>query len=240
MKRRRILFTAFFVFCLSNVKGQEMNMFFKKANTFFSTYVKDGKVAYKTVSENPLLLEELVALTKNAKIEKEPKEEYQAFWINAYNILVIDQVVKNYPLKSPLDVNGFFDSKIYEVGALSFTLNDIENKILRKKFPDEARFHFVLVCAGLGCPPIIDEAYVPQKLEMQLQRQTEIALNNPEFIRVSGNKVKVSQIFQWYKNDFIKKKQGLVDFINRYRQTQLPENAKISYYSYDWRLNEEK
>ena len=125
------------------------------------------------------------------------------------------------------------------MGGENITLNDIENKLLRANFPEEARFHFVLVCAGLGCPPIIASAYMPDTLDTQLEQQTVKALNDPDFIRVKNNKVGVSQIFEWYKSDF-EQHGGIVDFINRYRKSKLPEKSKISFYPYDWTLNEVK
>ena len=112
---------------------------------------------------------------------------------------------------------------------MQVTLNQIENELLRAKFPKESRFHFVLVCAGLGCPPIIKKAYRPTTLNEQLKEQTEKAINNPKFIRVKGNEVKVSQIFEWYKGDF-EKVGGVVEFINTYRTPKIPVNSQVDYY----------
>ena len=151
--------------------------------------------------------------------------------------MVIDGIVKNYPIKSPLDKPGFFDKNKNEIGATHITLNDIENKLLRKNFPKDPRFHFVLVCGGLGCPPIINAAYLPSTLDAQLEKQTKLALNDNRFIRINKNKVAISQIFEWYKSDF-EHDGKVMDFINKYRSEQLPENAKISFYPYDWTLNE--
>ena len=97
----------------------------------------------------------------------------------------------------------------------------------------------MLVCAGLGCPPIINEAYTPAKLKSQLQRQTTIAVNNPNFIKVNGNKVQISQIFEWYKEDFVRKGTE-IDFLNIYRKEPISSDAKLSYYLYDWTLNDTK
>ena len=127
-----------------------------------------------------------------------------------------------------------------EIGDKEITLNDIENKLLRGKFPKEARFHFVLVCAGLGCPPIINQAYLPESLETQLQTQTTAALNNPSFIRMKGKRVLLSQIFEWYKVDFTQDGTSEIDFLNEFRKEQLPSTTKIGYYPYDWTLNESK
>ena len=70
-----------------------------------------------------------------------------------------------------------------------------------------------------------------------MQEQTEIALNNPNFVKVKGNKVQISQIFEWYKGDFTQDGTE-IEFINVFRKEAISEKAKISYYNYDWRLNE--
>jgi len=219
--------------------SQTTSEFFKKSDFFFNTYVKNGRVAYSEIKSDPSGLNELIEMAKGISVDKGNASEYQAFWINGYNLSVIKGIIDNYPLKSPLDVGGFFDKTKYDIGGTNITLNDIENKLLRKNFPKEARFHFVLVCGGLGCPPIISSAYLPSTLDAQLEKQTKLALNDPNFIQVNKNKVKISQIFEWYKGDF-EHEGKVVDFINKYKSEKLPENAKVSHYSYDWALNETK
>jgi len=219
--------------------AQSPTSFIEKSDAFFRAHVKNGLVDYKGIKSDPSSLNELIILAKDVRVSKNDRKDYQSFWINAYNVSVIQGIVNNYPTKSPLDVKGFFDKNTYELGGKKTTLNDLENKLLRAVFPQEARFHFVLVCAGLGCPPIISEAYTPAKLEEQLQRQTVIALNNPSFIKVKGTKVKLSQIFEWYKGDFTQNGNE-IDFINAFRKEPISAKAKISYYPYDWTLNQTK
>ncbi|MDB4292647.1 DUF547 domain-containing protein [Maribacter sp.] len=237
---KTILFTAIVSFMTLSVGlAQSTSTFFSKSDTFFKANVKDGRVNYKNIKGNTSDLDDLLEMAKGISVSVDKAEEYQAFWINAYNLSVIKGVINNYPLKSPLDVGGFFDKTTYDIGGTSITLNDIENKMLRAKFPKEPRFHFVLVCGGLGCPPIIASAYKPASLDAQLTEQTKKALNDPNFIQVNKNKVKISQIFEWYKGDF-KHHGDVVDFINLYKTEALPEKAKVSYYTYDWTLNEIK
>lgn len=240
MKTIKNLSLAIVLLLSASVASAQSTMdFFSKSDAFFKANVKKGKVTYAAIKDDPTSLNELVLMAKSIAVSKENVAEYQAFWINGYNLLVIDGIVKNYPIKSPLDKPGFFDRNKNDIGGTSITLNDIENKVLRKNFPKEARFHFVLVCGGLGCPPIINEAYMPAKLDEQLEKQTKLALNDPKFIQVNKNKVKISQIFEWYKGDF--EHEGKVtDFINKYKSEELPEKAKVSYYPYDWTLNEVK
>jgi len=236
---KKIIILAFFGFVTQIGTAQNVETFFNKADSFLSKHVKNGKVAYADIKNNTAELDAILELAKEISVPKSNAKAYQAFWINGYNLTVIQSVVKNYPMKSPLDKAGFFDKTKHRIGGKSITLNDIENKQLRGGFPEESRFHFVLVCAGLGCPPIINGAYNPSTLEKQLQEQTIKAINNPSFIQVQKNKVKISQIFEWYKGDFIKNG-SLVAYINTYRKEKLPANAKVSYYPYDWTLNDLK
>ncbi|MEL6484863.1 MAG: DUF547 domain-containing protein [Bacteroidota bacterium] len=240
MKHLPLLLLCLSVGYSNGTFAQDTETFFNKTNSFLKTHVKEGRVAYKDIKSNPAELEELIALAESISISKSDVKAYQAFWINAYNLLVIKSIVENYPIASPLDKSGFFDKNKHKVGSKEVTLNGIENDLLRAVFPDESRFHFVLVCAGLGCPPIIASAYTPEKLEAQLQKQTELALNRPDFVKVKGKKVLLSQIFEWYNGDFTKNNTSLVEYVNRYRTEKLDAKSKVGYYPYDWTLNEIK
>ncbi|GGX22497.1 DUF547 domain-containing protein [Aquimarina muelleri] len=211
--------------------------FFNKTDRFLKTHVSNGRVDYKSIKKKPSGLDELLRIASKIKVDKSKTTTYQAFYINAYNLAVIKGIIDNYPTKSPLDIKGFFDKNTYALAGNKITLNNLENNILRKNFPNEARFHFVLVCAGLGCPPIIATAYRPTVLEKQLQQQTVKALNNPDFIKVKGEKVQISQLFEWYKVDFTHHGSE-IDYINTFRKEKITEGAKVSYYPYDWRLND--
>jgi hypothetical protein len=237
--KRHIVQTLFFLLIVTGSSAQELKTFFNETDSFLKANVNDGRVKYIAIKKNPEALKSILDSVKDISVSELDTMNYLAFWINVYNLIVIEGIVKNYPLKSPLDVDGFFDKTKHHVGGKMLTLNDIENTVLRKKFPTEARFHFVLVCAGLGCPPIINSSYKPKNLERQLQEQTVLALNNPNFIKVDKNKAEISQLFEWYKGDF-EQNGDVIDFINTYRKEKLLKKTKVSYYPYDWSLNEAK
>ncbi len=238
MKTRIALLTIGLLFLSNGAFGQDVNTFFANANTFFKTYVSNGKVDYKSINNDATSLNELLLLAKEIKVSKNDAEVYQAFWINAYNISVIRGIIDNYPIKSPLDKAGFFDKTKHDLGGKNITLNDIEHKLLRGQFND-ARFHFVLVCGALGCPPLISQVYLPNTLDAQLEKQTKIAING-SFIRVNAKKKRVqgSEILKWYKEDFVKDGSE-IDFLNKYRKEKIPENFKLSYFPYNWNINKQ-
>ncbi len=237
MKTRNLLIIIFLLTISISGTAQEVSLFFENADAFFGQYVKDGRVDYDKIHANPDKLDNVLDLANKYTVSIDNPAVYKAFWINAYNLLVIKGVVNHYPINSPLDVSGFFDKITYPIGGKNRTLNEIENKILRSNFPNEARFHFALVCAGLGCPPIINKAYLPSTLGTQLQRQTVFSLNNPKFIRIQESKVELSQIFEWYEDDFKRNGRNFVEFINAYRKEKIDTNLEVSFYPYDWSLN---
>jgi len=233
--------TAFLLatFLLISPSSTEKNTFFSETDKFLKKYVKDGKVAYKAIKKNPEQLIKLVSTISAFDFKNTDKNTEIAFWINAYNILVIQSVVNNYPLKSPSNVKGFFDTLKHLAADEKLTLNEIENKKLREKFGD-ARIHFVLVCAAQSCPAIINQAYLPAKLDEQLDARTKTNLNDDNFIQVDSEakKVAISEIFKWYKLDFTTGGNTVLQYINRYRNEKIPEDHEVGFYQYDWSLNE--
>lgn len=227
------------ILVITSLKGvsQNADTFFSKADSFFKTYVKNGRVAYAELHKDAKDLNALLNLAKSVNIKKDNPKTYQAFWINAYNLSVIKGIIDNYPTNSPLDNAGFFDKTTHNIGGKKITLNDIEHKLLRAQFND-ARFHFVLVCGAIGCPPLISEAYLPSSLNKQMDVQTKIALNG-SFLMVNDKKkrVEASQIMEWYKGDFTMNGTTEIDFINKYRTEKIPNNFKIKYFPYNWKLN---
>ncbi|MEM9846580.1 MAG: DUF547 domain-containing protein [Bacteroidota bacterium] len=210
--------------------------FFDQADQFFQTQVESGKLDYTKLKDNALL-EELVAQIAVADLTEADDNTKQAFYINAYNLLVIHQIMAAYPTPSVKEVKGFFNQLKVEVAGEKLSLNALEKERLLQPYED-ARFHFALVCGALDCPPLADFAYRPEQLETQLEQQTTLALNHPRFIRVSGENVGLSEIFRWYSHDFGNNKRNIIAFINQYRTKKIAENAKIYYYVYDWSLNQ--
>ncbi|MBD3864063.1 DUF547 domain-containing protein [Olleya marilimosa] len=225
---------------LFSAKAQTLNDFFTQTDAFLKAYVSKGKVDYKAVKENAETLTSILTIANQVSVSKTDAKNYQAFWINAYNLSVIKGIVDNYPIASPLDKAGFFDKITYSLAGQKVTLNTIENELLRGNFKD-ARFHFVLVCGAIGCPPLIANAYLPKTLEAQLDQQSKLALNGDYFVKVNDKKktVEASEIMKWYNEDFVQNGMTEIEFINKYRINIIPENYKLKYFSYNWNLNKQ-
>ncbi|WP_298530698.1 DUF547 domain-containing protein [uncultured Algibacter sp.] len=236
---KKIVIICVLLLNIVTLQAQDLSTFFNQADVFFKKHVVEGKVDYLNINKNQSELDNLLMQAKEISVVKGDANNYQAFWINAYNLSVIKGIINNYPTSSPLDVSGFFDATTYSLAGKEITLNDIEHKLLRGQFND-ARFHFVLVCGALGCPPLISQAYLPNSLNNQLDKQTKIALNG-SFLKVNEKKkrIEASQIMEWYKEDFTMNGKSEIDFINTYRTDKIPNNFKLKYFPYDWKVNKQ-
>lgn len=229
--------TLVLIFSMKGIMAQES--FFNKADQLFDQHVLDGKVDYESIKQEPKLLADLVQQIGNMSLAGKSDNFVKAFYINAYNILTIQQVVERYPVKGPMQVAGFFDRITHSVAGEKLTLNQLEKEVLFKKYPDN-RIHFALVCAANGCPPLASYAFHPDKLDQQLNKITQTALSDESFIRIDQSKQRVylSQIFEWYRQDFMDENKDLVSYINQFRNDRIPSGYKVRFYEYDWTLND--
>jgi hypothetical protein len=225
--------------CLRTYAGAPPAAFFSKTDAYFSTHVQDGLFDYQGAARDKETLRSLLQTVGTADLKGASADEKKAFYINAYNLLVVGAVLDRYPLKSVKEVTGFFDEQKFGVAGERLTLNELENQKLRQPY-DDPRVHFVLVCAAKGCPPLLAGAYLPATLDRQLTEQTRQALSNPAFIRVNAAKkqVQVSEIFKWYAQDFPAQSAGVVSFLNSFRHAKVPGSYQVAYYPYDWALND--
>lgn len=219
----------------------DLPTFFMKADKFFASYVNEqGQVNYAALKKNPVALNALTSFMAKADLKDADKSTRKAFYINAYNITMIAAIVEEYPIASPLDDEDIFTGETHMIAGEKLTLEQIEKEKLLAATGDD-RLHFVLVCAAKGCPPLFNRGYFPDQVELQIKDRTRVALNDKYFVRVDGKKqeVAVSQIFKWYEKDFKKDGITILQYINRFRGTPIPQDFKVTYYEYDWKLNEQ-
>ncbi|MEM7660392.1 MAG: DUF547 domain-containing protein [Bacteroidota bacterium] len=216
----------------------DLTPWFQATQTFLQAQVSDGKIDYASLKASPTELQQLIDQIATVELKGQTPEVRKAFLINAYNLLVIQGVVTAYPIESPQEVPSFFDRKAYVVGGKKYSLNGLEKEWAFKEFPD-ARLHFALVCGANGCPPIRPEAYFPELLETQLDQQAKLALNDPAFVQIDHMEKTIgySQIFRWYKSDFVEGGEELSTYVNQYRETPLPAGYETTFYEYDWTVN---
>lgn len=195
-----------------------------------------GNVNYKGIKKNRAALQNYItSLSENMPTDAWNKNEKLAYWINAYNAMTIDLILRHYPINSIKDIKNPWDQRFWKLGEKWYNLNEIEHDILRKM--NEPRIHFGIVCASYSCPKLLNEAFIASNLETQLTEVTKGFLADPERNNISENDIKISQIFQWFSKDF-KGDGGLINFLNQYTSVEISEKAKKTFKDYNWSLNE--
>lgn len=166
------------------------------------------------------------------------RDEQLAFYINVYNILALKTVADHWPIDSIKDVGSLlspvWDKPAGELGGKTVSLGEVEHKILRPM--GEPRVHLAIVCASVSCPDLRDEPYTAAKLSTQLDEQVKLFLDNTgKGLIVDEDKIRVSQIFDWFEKDFAADG-GVGAFLKHYRP-DLPDLKIKTNIDYDWSIN---
>lgn len=194
-----------------------------------------GHVDYAGFRKDPLLTVYLKSLSAAKPSAAWPVNERKAFWINAYNAFTVQLIVDHPGVKSIKDIPEPWKTESITIGGQKMDLDHIENVELRKNL-DDPRIHFAIVCASRSCPMLWDHAYTAIGLDKQLDEAARRFINDPARNVIKGDNVQLSKVFQWFKDDFTKGR-TLIQFINEFAASPIPENATISFLEYDWGLN---
>ncbi|MBK8922635.1 MAG: DUF547 domain-containing protein [Saprospirales bacterium] len=195
----------------------------------------DGKVNYAGFkTDRAALSAYLQALARQPPAGSWSRAEQMAYWINAYNAFTVDLIAGNYPVSSILNLDGgkTWDVKRIELGGKKYSLNEIENDILRSRFQD-ARIHFVLNCAAVSCPPLLNRAYTAETLSATLDQRTRQFIQDPKYNILTAEQARVSKIFEWYAADF----GDLRQFLYKYAAVKPGADTPVFFLEYDWKLN---
>lgn len=218
------------------------------------------QVDYAGLMQDRIALKEYLSNTSRitrADFDQWDKNTQLAFLINAYNAWTLELVLSAYPgIRSIKDVGSFLQSpwKKSFIPLLGDTrsLDNIEHDLIRgSKRYNDPRIHFAVNCASIGCPALRAEAYLPDRLDAQLEDATNKFLSDRSRNRLNGESIMVSSVFKWYRDDFEKGWRGtstLAQFLGLYSRTLgldataerslLAGDMQIKFLDYDWRLND--
>ncbi|RMG37782.1 MAG: DUF547 domain-containing protein [Methanobacteriota archaeon] len=204
-------------------------------------YISDGLVDYEKLKQDSTLWDLLEAIEEMDLSNLSTKAKL-AFWMNAYNLVVLKAVVKRLE-KNPnwkgnlslWDKIKFFFLERHRIAGRKMNLLTLENKIIRK-FGDP-RIHFAINCGSISCPRLPHDTFNEENLDDLLDFLTTEFINSSE-VNYDGstNTLYVSRIFKWYGKDF-GGKQGIIQFISKYADRQIPDDAEVIFKDYDWTLN---
>lgn len=215
-------------------------------------HVNGSGVDYAGLKKDPKPLDgylDSVAAVSEASFKEWSKEQQMAMLINLYNAATLKLVVDHYPEKSIKKIGswsgGPWKQRVVRLFGEKRSLDYIEHDLLRPNYHDP-RIHFAVNCASIGCPPLRSEAFTAAKLGKQMDEQARIFLGDGRNNRIDAKAriLYLSSIFDWFKDDFVKKSGSVEKFIAPYfneadRKLIQGGELKIRYSDYDWNLNEQ-
>ena len=223
-------------------------------NIFLAEYVHRGedginRVVYSEVSEEDKQnIRDYLTMLQGVRISTFNRNEQMAFWINMYNAITVNLILEAYPVNSIRDISGGFfsfgpwDKKRVIVEGRELSLNNIEHNILRPIWKDP-RIHYAVNCAALSCPNLALQSYTGKTIESMLDSAARDYVNNKRGARIETfDKLNVSIIYFWYKEDFGGSNQGIIEHLKLYAdeplRSKLSNDIIVISDSYDWRLND--
>lgn len=219
---------------------------------------KQSRAHYKGFAADRAALKavlDTMSAVPKATFNEWSKPQQMAFLINAYNAFTVEIILTQYPDIKSIKELGLFNrgpwkNEFFTLLGNKRHLDWIEHEQLRPIYK-EPRIHAAVNCASIGCPALRDEAFTAAKLEAQLEDGMRRFMSDRTRNRVRDDRVEVSAIFKWFKQDFSSGYRGyhqLEDMLAAYAEQlsdkpdeQAALRAKalpVRHLDYDWSLND--
>jgi hypothetical protein len=231
--------------------------------------VRDGLVYYRALQSDRARLDRYVASldVPAATYASWSQDAQKAFWVNAYNALVLQTVVNRYPIRGKSDqypassirqIPGAFETAKHRVAGRSVTLDEIEKTVL-PEFKDP-RLLLALGRGAIGSGRLRSEAYTAERLAAQLDDVQKEFASEANMIKIDrdAGRIAVTAIVSWNSDQFIRAydpgttgpfaerspiERAIIAFIKPHllplEQEFVDQNKfSVTYQPFDWRLND--
>lgn len=214
-----------------------------EANRFYFEAFKDekSKQILTTIRKSLELVPSEIPLSKLTE------KEQLAYWLNLYNVTVLEQLTAMYPIKlledEIIDDDSFLNAKLLTVAGHNISLNYIHHKILLTKFGKNKDVIYGLYQGNIGSPNIRKEAYTGKKVLKQLEANANEFINsNRGVFQGKKNKLRVSKFYEQNKDLFPNFEDDLTKHLLYYANGSIRssiENAKsIKTNIEDWTITD--
>ncbi|MBN1509469.1 MAG: DUF547 domain-containing protein [Sedimentisphaerales bacterium] len=186
------------------------------------SYVREGGVVdYANLHRQRLqvkrVLMELSEVDPN-EYARWSDEKKLAFWINAYNLKMLDIITRNYPIQSswwlrltwpPSDIRhiqGIWTDYKFIVLGEEFTLAEVEQRLFHRTFKDPRGYLAIMYACWSG-PALRRRPYGSENLSQQLDEQVKAFLASDQGLRIDRRAmvVRLSAVFKpaWRGKEFV-------------------------------------
>lgn len=249
--------------------GGEVDPLHKPYDQMLDLNVRDGFVYYAALRSERGRLDRYVGSLNVAPAvyERWSRDAKLAFWLNAYNAIVLQTVVTHYPIRgraaafpqsSIRQIPGAFERTPHRVAGRTVTLDEIEKTVLAE-FRDP-RVYLALGRGAVGSGRLRSEAYTAERLESQLEAVRAEFVDHGAMLRIDRltDQVSVTPIISWRESEFVAAydpgaggafgkrspvERAIVAFVMPHllrleREFVERDEFRVAFHEFDWRLND--
>ncbi len=203
-----------------------------------------------TADDKALLKQHLLKM-QDVPITDYNDDTQLAFWMNLYNVIVLDMILDFYPINSFPDIKVQSNEEVWKMKRVTMmgrqlSLDNIQHDILRKKFSDW-RILNALNIATFSSGSWQEQPFTGDAVDIQLEERTKYLFTRPLSASIIDNDdnnekiLRLIAILKWYEQDFLDVGMTLNDLLQKYLPEDLwqefDDTLEIEYF-YDWRLNQ--
>lgn len=174
-----------------------------EANRFYFEAFKE-KNAEKDIFTK--IRKSLETIPNEISLAELTKNEQLAYWLNLYNIGILEQLVAIYPTKRLEPVlfgdEAILAKKIFNVAGIELSLDDIQYNIVYEKFNDQPNIIYGFYQGYKGSPRISTSAFNSKNVINKLKGNAIEFINSNRGTHFDGKKVRVSSFYERNKKMF--------------------------------------
>ena len=231
-----------------DITGTRMKPKVKKTanegNRFYFESVKDDEAFVQYMIGIQKSLEELPT---GAPLEYFSRDEQLAYWLNLYNVTVLNQIIALYPKnnlkKYTVGKKSIFSKKVLTVAGVPLSLDDIEFTILQQNYDNNPLILYGLYKGIIGGPSIRRRAFTGDRVYADLESSAYEFINSnrgtyirdEKTFRVSSLYARDSSYFPDFNTDL---SEHLMTQLQGKERTALESATKIKTDINDWTVTD--
>lgn len=205
---------------------------------FIHAFTEDHDAFFKVYQEG------LERLSERRSLSEFNKDQQLAYWLNLYNVIVINKIVEEYPIRRLKSLRStkrrkksFWDEKVTTVEGVPLSLKNIET-ILFNNF-ESPLVAFGLWQGSIGGPRLNNLAFTGSNVWNLLEENAVEFVNSNRGLRPpAGSRMSVSKFYEWVKPAFGTRDSDVLGFIKRYADSNFVPGigsvSSLNYNLYNW------
>lgn len=213
-----------------------------ESNRFFYENIK------KDQEQILKLRKELETIPSFTPLNQYTKEAQLAYWLNLFNVTLINELAIIYPLNNLKPVltgeESILDKKILSIDNAQLSLNDIHYRILPVLYPDSTLYIYGLHQGIKGSPNIRTKAFTSREVKQKLKENAQEFVNSnrgtqfnggEDVVRVSSFYKRNSQLFPDFNEGL---KSHLLQFADKSIHDLIKNATSFEANINNWRIND--